>query len=223
MSAGTLALLQLCDSLFPVGSFAHSDGLEAAVSDGRVSSPADFEAWLRAQLCVILAHADGPAVRDAMHAVRTDDLATVASIDEELYAMRPSASGREATRMQGGRLLTTWRHIHRSPGLERVMDARSHFTFPVAFAVVSETSGVGVVDALEGFFYTRLAASMSAAMRLMPLGQYEAHRQLADVLREVPARVARVAASADPPAAFSPGIDIASMQHRYVYSRLFRS
>jgi urease accessory protein UreF len=59
-------------------------------------------------------------------------------------------------------------------------------------------------------------------MRLMPIGQREAHRVLASRLRAagpiVDAAVARAAASG-----FAPALDIASMSHQYVYSRLFRS
>ena len=33
-----LSLLQLCDSLFPLGAFAHSDGLEAATTSGAVAT-----------------------------------------------------------------------------------------------------------------------------------------------------------------------------------------
>ena len=223
MSAERLAVLQLCDSLFPVGSFAHSDGLEAAVADGQVVSAADVRAWLETVLHVTLTGADGPGLRNTITALHANDLAAIAATDDELYAMRPSSAGRNATRTQGDRLLKTWQHIRPSTRLEAVMTARPHHTFPVAFGIVCDVAGLTVVDALEGFFYTRLAAGVSAAMRLMSIGQHEAHQLLADLLREVPACAARVAAGVEPPRAFSPHMDIASMRHQYVHSRLFRS
>jgi urease accessory protein len=223
MSADRLALLQLCDSLFPVGSFAHSDGLEAAVADSRIKSAGDLVSWLEAQLHVTLARADGPGLRCAMRALADDDLDAIAVVDDELFAMRPSSAGRSATRTQGDRLLRTWQHIRPSTRLATAMAARAHHTFPVAFGLVCGASGLTVLDALEGFFYTRLAAGVSAAMRLMPLGQHEAHRLLAEILREVPACAASVAADHAPPRAFAPHMDIASMRHQYVHSRLFRS
>jgi urease accessory protein UreF len=57
----------------------------------------------------------------------------------------------------------------------------------------------------------------------MPLGQTEAHRILADVLRSVPAAAERIVASDAPPALFAPALDIAAMAHQYQQSRLFRS
>ena len=46
LSRPLLALLHLCDSLFPIGGFGYSDGLEAATAGGLVETPDDLEAWL---------------------------------------------------------------------------------------------------------------------------------------------------------------------------------
>jgi urease accessory protein len=91
VSAGRIVLLQLCDSLFPVGSFAHSDGLEAAVDERRVSDLTDFRMWLQALLHVGLSGCDGPALRIAMTALLANDPGRIAAVDDELYALRPSS------------------------------------------------------------------------------------------------------------------------------------
>ncbi len=56
------ALLHLCDSLFPTGGYAHSDGLEAATASGLVVSAADIRDWVAALLDGALRTLDGPAV-----------------------------------------------------------------------------------------------------------------------------------------------------------------
>ncbi len=71
--------------------------------------------------------------------------------------------------------------------------------------------------------YSRLAGTVSAAMRLMPLGQHDAHALLAEVLQRVPSTAAAVAAGPAPPRCFVPLADIAAMGHQYLHSRLFRS
>jgi urease accessory protein UreF len=60
-------------------------------------------------------------------------------------------------------------------------------------------------------------------MRLMKLGQSEAHRLLGAVLAQVPAAAAAILASEAPPAVFAPALDIAAMSQQYQRSRLFRS
>jgi len=218
-----LALLHLCDSLFPLGSFAHSDGLETAVSSGSVASGSDLRGWLEATLVVTLTDAEGPAVRDAHAAASANDFAALAVIDAEMDALRGSASGRNASRAMGTRLLATWQHIRPSALVQAAIAARTRYTFPVGFGVVCAATGASVEDALESYCYARLAAAVSAAMRLMSLGQHEAHALLAEMLGAVPARVSTIVASHEPSKAFAPVMDIAAMSHQYVHSRLFRS
>jgi urease accessory protein len=223
MAAPDIALLQLCDSLFPVGSFAHSDGLESAVAAGHVSSAADLQVWLDGTLDLTLTKTECPAVRDAFIAARCGDMNALAAVDEEIDAMRPSAAGREATRAMGTRLLKTWQQIRPSSVVDAALASRSRCTFPVAFATVCAASGVELRDSIEAYAYTRLASTISAAMRLMPIGQHEAHRLLALLLRRVPACAEAVVGSDASPHSFMPMMDIGIMNHRYVHSRLFRS
>jgi urease accessory protein len=218
-----LALLQLCDSLFPLGAFGHSDGLEAAVAAGQLSSAADLPAWMNAVLEVSMRQTDCPAVRDAMSLATTSDIRALERLDEELHAMRPSAAGRAASRTMGTRLLKTWQEIRPSPIVATVLEHRQGFTLPVAFGIVCTASRTDVTDALEAYCYSRLAATISAAMRLMPVGQHAAQRLLTESLARVPEIVREVLRSQLPPHSFAPAMDVAAMSHQYVRSRLFRS
>jgi urease accessory protein len=223
MSRARLTLLQLCDSLFPLGAFAHSDGLEAAVTAGHVATGDDLAAWLQTLLAATLTQSEAPAVRDAFTAFASGDLAAIGALDDEVHAMRPSVSGREAGRAMGTRLLRTWQDIRPSSGVSRLTTERRHVCLPTAFGVVCADAGVARVEAVESFMYTRLASTVSAAMRLIALGQHDAHRLLARSLDAVPAAAALVEASAGRPQMFAPLMDIAAMSHPYVFSRLFRS
>ena len=64
-----LELLHLCDSLFPIGGFAYSDGLERATSDGTIADAAGLQAWLEAVLDDTIGRLEGPAVWHAWRAV----------------------------------------------------------------------------------------------------------------------------------------------------------
>ena len=215
-----LALLHLCDSLFPIGAFAHSDGLESAAADGRIACAADLREWIAVCLDESIGRLEGPAVWQAWRAARDGDARAVAALDEELTAMRPSSAARRSSRAMGHRLLTTWSALHSDAGFYALHGA---YALPIAFAAVAASAGVERRATVEAFAYTRLAATVSAAMRLLPLGQIEAHALLARALERVPAVVDRIAARDGTLESFSPALDIAAMTQQYLHSRLFRS
>lgn len=218
------ALLHLCDSLFPIGAFSHSDGLEAATASGDIGSGAALALWMDACLGEVLAKCDGPAVARAWRLTVEERWPALAALDSEVHAMRPSSAGRQASRAMGTRLVRTWQQIRPEPSLARaVADAGPELTLPVAFGAVCAAARIDERAAIEGFFYTRLSATISSAMRLMPLGQHEAHALLADALARARPIVDRIVSSDIEPSVFAPALDIAAMSQQYVASRLFKS
>src|SRR5215470_13225883 len=98
MSRNLVALLQLCDSLFPIGSFAHSDGLEAATAAGEIQTVRDLRSWMDVTLTETLRRIEGPAVARAWDAASRVDPAFLATLDDEVYALKSSSTARESTR-----------------------------------------------------------------------------------------------------------------------------
>jgi urease accessory protein len=221
-----VSLLHLCDSLFPIGAFGYSDGLEAATSEVLVQTPVDLRTWLDVCLDETIGRADGPAVLQSWTAFSSRDWSTLATLDEEIIALRPSAAARHAIRATGLRLVTTWQALYPDRGLEDVLDLARRGTLgpalPVAFGCASASAGVEARDAAAAFAYTRLASTISAAMRLMAIGQTDAHAQLARVLRRVPAVVEAMTRRSSIES-FAPAMDIALMAQPHLHSRLFRS
>jgi urease accessory protein UreF len=144
----------------------------------------------------------------------------------------------------GRRLLITWQGLHPDPRIEQALaiekgavplfdgdgprkGVRPLFqdgpALPIAFAGACACAGIERRRAVEAFAYTRLAATVSAAMRLMPIGQTDAHALLARTLDRVPAAVDDIASRDASIESFAPAVDIAAMTQQYVHSRLFRS
>jgi urease accessory protein len=218
-----VVLLHLCDTLFPTGAFAHSDGLETATAEGHIKTGPDLRGWMETTLGEVLRHGDAVAVARAWHAAGRRDRSVLTALDREVYALRPAAAVRESTRAMGTRLLRTWEQI-RPTELTRELTAQaSQFTLPVAFGVVCAASEISVRAAVEGFIYTRMAATVSAAMRLMPLGQHDGHRLLSDMLAQAPGVATKALSDEGPLTSFVPMMDIMTISHQYVESRLFRS
>jgi urease accessory protein len=222
-------LLHVCDSLFPIGSFAYSDGLESATTAALVRDRDGLREWLDVCLDEGIGRSDGPALAIAWSAFLGADWDAFTAVDEELTALRPSSTVRMANRSMGWRLLKTWQALHPDQRLEHALElaawatSPSGPTLPVAFAAVSVCAGIDRHDALAGYAYTRLGATVSAAMRLMALGQTDAHQLLSRVLDRVPGMVDDVIDRNAPIESFTPAVDVAQMTQQYVHSRLFRS
>ena len=225
-----LELLHLCDSLFPIGSFGYSDGLEtaaASLAPDAADAVDRLRDWMDVCLDETIGRLEGPAAWIAWGAVADGDWDRVAAVDVEAIALRPSAAARRSSRAMGLQLLTTWSALNPDRRLTHALAlARRGVigpSLPVAFAGACCTSGIARSDSVEAFAYTRLAATISSAMRLMPIGQTSAHRLLARGLRRVPAVVAALVGRAAESESFAPHVDIALMTHQYLHSRLFRT
>jgi urease accessory protein len=226
MSRPLLALLHLCDNLFPIGGFGYSDGLEAATAAGLVQTPVDLQAWLDVCLDEVVGRMDGPAALHAWSAFERQEWQALCELDDELTALRPASATRHSNRAMGHRLLTTWSALYPDPRLEHLLVlARRRRLGPglsIAFGCACASAGVGMRDTGAAFAYTRLASTTSAALRLMQIGQTNAHARLAKTLERVPAVVAAMTTRARPES-FAPAMDVSAMTQQYLHSRLFRS
>jgi urease accessory protein len=97
----------LASPALPVGGFSYSEGLEAAVEAGLVSTETQAGDWLLAQLQLSLARADLPALAAACAAWQAHDAAAVAAVNDWLRQTRESAEQR-AQAEQMGRSLLDW-------------------------------------------------------------------------------------------------------------------
>ena len=216
--------LQVTDSFFPVGAFAYSDGLETAAAAGRVRDAVSLGGWMKHFRESVFVPCEGLAVAKCMVALKESDFDTLRRIDEELTAIRPSAAVRAASTAVGKRLLVLYSSMADGENApwKAVTLARSNAA--VAYALVYFHCGIDERDAVLAFGYNRLTGIVSAALRLISMGQQEGQNLLTKNLNDLPAAVDRILEMKDEPLrSFNPLLDIEQMNHQYVYSRLFRS
>src|SRR3954447_20940697 len=103
--AAFLAALQLADSAFPTGAYAHSQGLEGMVRRGLVRDAAGVAEFLAQSLAWSLIPADGVALLNAHRAAASGEQETLIAIDDALHALKLAAELRAASRQVGRRLL----------------------------------------------------------------------------------------------------------------------
>ena len=221
-------LLQISDSAFPRGAFAHSHGLEAYVQEGRVASAEALEEFISSVLRHGAATLDGVYLREAFLSKEESDLDRVIALDRAYDAARPVKSLREASRSVGRQFLRTARGFIDDPFLDDLeAGARTDRVcaqYPLALGCVASSLGIGCAGALESFCYGVASGLVSAAVRLVPLGQTEGQRVLSNLEGEVRGATARaLALPMEDAHSLGPGHEIRAMAHQRLHTRLFVS
>lgn len=230
VSASTrLQLMWLASPALPVGGFSYSEGLEAAVEAGLVTDEAQASDWLLAQLHLVLARSDLPALMQAAKAWQHSDSVAVKQVNDWLAQTRETAEIRAQSEQMGRSLLEWLRNGTKAddPRLQQLATLKPAPLWPVAYALAATLAQASPHDAALSFAWSWAENAAQATMKTVPLGQSAAQRILSRLLTEIPAVVQSAQGlSQHPPTqwqAFTPMLAILSAQHETQYSRLFRS
>jgi urease accessory protein len=215
-------VLQIADSGFPAGGFAHSAGLEATFMAGLLPSSEALDAFVRAHLWNC-GYGALPFVRAAHGSPSRFD-----ELDRAVDAQLVNHVANRASRTQGRAFLTTVARAFDAPVLaERAARAAAHaiaaHQAPV-FGCSLAALDVSLDDTLSVHLVLALRGVVSAAVRLGVVGPHEAQRiqdRHAATLDAVLAECRGL-----PPeeaACVAPAIDLLGATHDRLYARLFQS
>jgi len=223
-----LRLLHLADSALPIGSLAHSFGLETLVST-ELLQVGDLPEFLRGYL-----HEAGMletvACREAFHLTQVEgkdfDAERWVELNDCLSALKSARESRAASATLGRNFLHTVLGVENSYVLREAREAslksESVIHQSAAFGLVSGALGFEETRAVLAYLHQMSACILSACQRLMPLGQTEATRILWNLK---PAIVEAVAGSAslalETVSCTMPLLDWGAMEHPALATRLF--
>jgi len=210
-----LELLHLADSALPIGGAAHSWGLESLAAEGFVKTP-DLQPYLEDLFSEtwLLEAVFCRAAHRRSH--------NICELDERLSAMRPAREVREASLTLGRRFGELAATVSRHETLLAAAGRPTHL--PVAAGFVGGTLDFDQDSTVLAFLQQSAAALISAAVRLLPIGQMQAGVLLWDLkpaILECANRSARI--GVDEICVFAPLSDLASMRHPCLETRLFIS
>ena len=206
-NADHLALVQWLSPAFPVGTYAYSQGLEQAITDGHVRDAATLSGWITA----VLTH--GSARMDAIllaHARTTDGLADLA------YAIAASAERSLEMRDQGAAFGQTIAALTGTP--------QPALPYALALGHASRRLSLPTEAVLAHYLQSLAAQLVSAAVRFVPLGA-TAGQGVMSALLPLITRLADTFAQ-EPLENLSSatiGADLAAMRHETLAVRIYRS
>lgn len=223
-SATLLQLMWLASPALPVGGFSYSEGLEAAVDHGRITSEAQAQAWLLDQLALGLGRGELAVLAQAVEAWRDGDAARVTALNDWVVLTRESAELRQQAEQMGRSLLEWLRNRSDDARLAVLAALKPAPTYPVAYALAAAQTQATPEEALLAYAFGWAENMVQAAIKAVPLGQSAGQRILTALAAEIPHAVSQaLRLPATQRQAFTPMLAILSSRHETQYSRLFRS
>ncbi|MEM1273804.1 MAG: urease accessory UreF family protein [Pseudomonadota bacterium] len=208
---GLLTVSQWLSPAFPVSAYAYSQGFENAVTTGAVADAADAAHWIETVLragagrndAILLCLAIGGAV-------------PVPVLADTARALAGSAERWRETRDQG----TAFSETVAEMGIE----APCAVAYPVAFGVAARHTGLAPDVVAQLFLQALVSNLVSAAVRLVPIGQVAGQKIIAGLSRAVAAVAAEAALRGlDDLGGAALGAELAGLAHETQEVRLFRS
>lgn len=208
-----LTLSQWFSPSYPLGSFAYSHGLETAVQEGRLTSAAAVEEWLRDVLEHGAGRCDAIVLRAAF---ACESPAALGAVDAEALVYAASAERVRETTAQGEAFARTTQDIWGDHLPARCL--------PVAVGYAAAQRGLPLELTVAMYLQALVSGLVSGAVRLIPLGQTEGQivlQRLSGVCERITSTTLNTTLDDLGGACFA--ADIAAMRHETLEHRIFRT
>ncbi|MDE1161494.1 MAG: urease accessory UreF family protein [Acidobacteriaceae bacterium] len=209
-------MLQLSDSALPIGALSHSFGIESLVAEGGLDAAGlqrFFAEWLA-----------GAGHSDAVLCVRGYGASSQEEwqqLNATASAMRPARESREASLRLGRRFLGLSAALENDDRLRFYGDAHLAATFGLVGSVLK----LDVEQVAGAYLHQTLFGAVSACQRLLPLGQSAAMQLLWSMKSHMASVIDAASACPEWESLWNlqPMLEIASMRHPQLHTRLFIS
>jgi len=210
---------------FPIGAYTYSHGLENVVERGKITNVEEAMGWLSDMVSWGNGYADAVFLVAAYDAIMVKDNNALAQVSEYAAVFCSAAELRLESQSQGAACMEAIQKVTPNAGIDNLVQCWSG-PYPYALVIGAAAAALeldreAVVTAFLHGFVSNLS---SALVRLVPLGQSDGQRLIAELAPLVLQTAGR--ALTTPWQEVSTAtlmVDIASMAHETQYTRLFRS
>jgi urease accessory protein len=220
-------MLQFGDSMFPIGGFSFSCGLESAIQKGVVADTATLAAYTRTAV-EQAARGDGIGLIAAHGAAAAGDFNALMRIDEMVFGRKLSEEARTMTVRMGKKFTEIGAQVIDAPLVRRwceyIAASATPGCFPISLAINFVGQNLSVKEAFVVHQYGVATMILSAALRLMRISHIDTQAILYDLNTRVDAdyRIAAQARLSDM-AGYAPLTEILAAVHTKAHVRLFMS
>ena len=229
MDKNLFLLFQINDSLFPIGAYSHSYGLETYIQKKLVNDVATALEYLKCNLKSNFLYSELLAINLAYEYSSNGNLNKLLRLDNILNASKSPKEIRLASQKLGSRFIKTLMSsdiaYENNNFIDYVNKSKDNFpTHTVAYGVFCQSVGIEKERAIDGFLYSYTSSTITNCVKSIPLSQTQGQQLLYksyDIFEEVIEKLDKL--TIDDLCISTPGFDIRCMQHETLYSRLYMS
>ncbi|WP_332696858.1 urease accessory protein UreF [Halalkalibacter lacteus] len=223
-----LHFLQIHDSAFPIGAYTHSFGMESYIQSEKVKDKQSLLDFCHTYLFTNLVFGDGLLVKEAFILAREQNFEELVQLDQLCHAQKIASESRQGSIKMGKQFietvlpltdseqLATWRNL--------IKNKKINGHYAIIYGIYTAHCGFELDDILSAFFYSSTASLIHNAVRAIPLGQSTGVQAIYSLLNPINKAVEILKEKTISDLSNSSvGIELASMEHERLHSRLFIS
>lgn len=220
-----LQMMQVCDSLFPIGAFTMSNGLETFVLKGKLHTEAQLKSYIDSYFSILPYNDLGTMMLAYTH---SEDTAYLKELDTYSFCLKIPREVRQGSQKLCSRFLKICKDFENLYRLEEyqkwIQEKQCYGSHALAMGLYAKEVGAEIEQAAAVYVYSLLSAMVTNAVKTIPLsqmtGQQILHQKLADIHTCI--RQAKEVKMSDLGIGGTE-FDIEAMNHETLYSRMYMS
>lgn len=223
-----LRLLQIHDSAFPIGSYTQSYGMETYIQEDILRTKEHLIEFCSTFLQQNLVYGDAILMQEAHAAARNRNSARLLELEQLCGAIKLAKESREASVNLGRQFIRTIAPLTEDPFFDewqtRIKSNEIKGHYAISYGIYCAVSEMAVHHSVLAYLFASVNGLIQNAVRAVPFGQNTGVQAMHQLSEEVVQAANLVATLTEADLRNNAlGIELASMKHEFLFSRLFIS